>query len=232
MKKKILLFLFFVMCFSVYSYTYKTIEDLNADIAKYGKDPVVYTNAGIFYFFACQREKDYNKRKQLVDTAKNYLEQALAMDANNNKARAFLGDVYGMECGVNKDLSKIIFYGNKSMAYLNQAVDIEPFNIDRRANRIRGFIRISPMSPDYNKLTKVIMTDVDFVLNIIEKDMEYRMSNYHYRDTRSEFYYIKGILYKRMNDKTTSEKMFKLSQDIVKQYNLPYNFSKIYDGVK
>jgi len=219
MKKTTLSICFiFIFSFLAFSFTYNTADEIKEDLKKYGNDPIVYTNAGIFYFLKATEQQKGSKQKEFLNAAMEYLEDALDSDENYNKAKSYLGSVYGMLCGTTDNLPDILKYSNKSIAYHDDAVANDSYNIEFRLNRIRTYIYFPP--EHYKKINKILSDDLTFVLNYLEKDVSLRDNDYYYKTTRADMYYHYGVVLKRMGEKDKAKVNFNKSNELINKYSL------------
>ncbi|OHD36081.1 MAG: hypothetical protein A2355_07860 [Spirochaetes bacterium RIFOXYB1_FULL_32_8] len=222
--KKIALSFFYLFLFSVlaFSFTYNTTDEIKDDLKKYGNDPIIYTNIGIFYFLKATEQEKGSKQKEFLVAAKEYLENALDFDENYNKAKSYLGSVYGMLCGTTNNLSDILKYSNNSIGYHDDAVVNDFYNIDFRLNRIRTYIYFP--TEHYKKINKILSDDLTFLLDYLEKDVSLRNSDYYYKITRADMYYHYGIVLKRIGEKEKAKLNFNKCFQLINKYylNPPY----------
>ena len=212
----VIILILLCQCF-ITAFTYNSTDELKNDLDKYGRDPIVYTNAGIFYLMQAFGESSKKKQQKLLDAAIKYLEEAYKIDQGNSKTISYLGTAYGTYCGVIENLPEIMKYSNKSMGYLNAAVENEPYSVEFRMNRARSFIFFPS---DYFKLSRPLLEDTNFVINYLEKDILSRRIDFYYRDSRAEMYYIRGQVYDRKGDKKEAKENYLRSKEVIYQYRL------------
>ena len=192
---KNLLFIFFFIIYSNLTNAQNNIDSLKAELTNDPNNISLLIKLGrIYHDFGIEGDKE------VVKKGEKYLEKAIELDSKNAIAVAYYGSILTMKARDAKMPWNKIKYGKKGLSFIDQAVELEPDNLEVRIIRAMN----SFYAPSFLGRLKYSFEDFQYV---IKNDQFINWS----ADAKAYIYFNLGNAYKKDNKSVEAKKYYEMA---------------------